>query len=315
MKWRSPADLGRFRIVPAQYTLTDYAARWVFIAVVGLVSLAGLSAVGVTVDIESLRPKLKLIALLVVFWGIYGAIGSRMQRAAVPAAILVDFCLSIIQLVVLIAAFVPLTYLAAAPGFPLLDGELSRLDALLFGFQWDTAARWVVGHPLLDVALQKAYFSGYPQLAAVLLLGSVSRPGDRNGDFIWQFGIAVLLTSAVFVFTPALGKVGHLGSAYTEALTAIRSGSWTVFDYTHAEGIITFPSFHTAVAVLLIYGVRRYYWALAVFIPLDALLIVATPTVGGHYLVDLPAGAIVAILAIFATRVLRQRITRFNMLA
>jgi hypothetical protein len=39
-------------------------------------------------------------------------------------------------------AFLPLSYLAAAPDFRLLDTELARLDVLLFGFEWDAAARW-----------------------------------------------------------------------------------------------------------------------------------------------------------------------------
>ena len=49
-----------------------------------------------------------------------------------------------------------LSYLAAAPDFRLLDTELARLDELLFGFEWDAAARWVADRPMLDQVLRAA---------------------------------------------------------------------------------------------------------------------------------------------------------------
>jgi hypothetical protein len=101
--------------------------------------------------------------------------------------------LSILQLVVALKAFTPLTYLAAASGYPLVDGALTRLDAMLFGFEWYAEANWVAQHPTLDWLLLRAYFSLYYQGALVFLIGSVSRPGDRNGEIIWQFCFSRLL--------------------------------------------------------------------------------------------------------------------------
>ena len=62
-----------------------------------------------------------------------------------------------------------------------------------------------------------------------------------------------------------------------------------------------------AEAILFVYAMRRQRLALAVFVPLNVLLLAATPTVGGHYLVDLSAGAIIAVASIAVTRVLRRR--------
>jgi hypothetical protein len=218
-----------------------------------------------------------------------------------------DFLQSGLQVMAMMLAFLPLSYLAAVPDFPLIDTELARLDVLLFGFEWDAAARWVADRPMLDQVLQAEYFSAAYQAIAVLLIGSITHPTDRNGEFFWLFGIGLILTCAVFVFTPAVGKVGHVGG-YIETLTTIRSGLWTVLDYSRAEGIVTFPSFHATLSILLVYVVRRQPWVLAVFVPLNVLLIAATPTVGGHYLVDLPAGAIIAVASIVATRTLRRRL-------
>jgi len=221
-------------------------------------------------------------------------------------AVVADLLLSFFQLIVALKVLAPLTYLAAASGYPLIDGTLTKLDAILFGFEWNVEADWVANHPALDWLLQQAYFSLYYQAALVFLIGSVSRPGDRNGEIIWQFCISLVLTCAVFVFTPALGHVAHIGTGWMKTLMMIRNGEWAALDFSHIEGIISFPSFHTTLAILLVYAVRRHRWALAILVPLNMLLIVATLSVGGHYLVDLPAGAAVAVISIAATRLLRQ---------
>ncbi len=183
----------------------------------------------------------------------------------------------------------------------------------MFGFDWNAEANWVANHPTLDWLLQQAYFSLYYQGALVFLIGSVSRPGDRNGEIIWQFCISLVLTCAIFVFTPAFGHIAHAGTDWLKTLMMIRNGEWTTFDFSHVEGIISFPSFHTTLAILLVYAVRHHRWALAVMVPLNLLLIVATLSVGGHYLVDLPAGAAVAFVSIVATRLLRRRLAQYRL--
>jgi hypothetical protein len=288
------------------FALTDNAARWVFIATTGFVSVAGLQALGVAVEWQSLQLKLSFFALLLGFSMTYGVIGAQVPRLARPTAIVSDLCLSLLQFLVAVSVFLPLTYLAATPAFPLLDAELAKLDTILFGFEWDTAAQWVAAQPLLEWLLVKAYFSFNWQIFAVLLIGSFTRPGDSNGEFIWQFFIGIIVASAVFVFTPALGKIGHAGTGYLQILTDLRGGLWRVFDYDKLDGIVTFPSFHTTAAILLVYAVRQHGWALAVFVPINVLMIASTPMIGGHYLVDLPGGVVVAVAAIAITKVIRK---------
>jgi hypothetical protein len=252
-------------------------------------------------------PLFERPALFLVFALAYSAVGRRIPRLALPMRVASDFLQSGLQVMAIMFAFLPLSYLAAVPDVPLIDTELARLDVLLFGFEWDATARWLADRPMLDQVLQAAYFSAAYQAIAVLLIGSIAHPTDRNGEFFWPFGIGLILTCAVFVFAPALGKVGHVGG-YIDTLTTIRSGLWTVLDYSRAEGIITFPSFHATLAILFVYAVRRHRLVLVVFVPLNVLLIAATPTVGGHFLVDLPAGVIVAVASIAVTRALRRRL-------
>jgi PAP2 superfamily len=284
--------------------------RWVCLAAVGITVMAGLRLLTISVSVDPLISQLEWPALLLVFVLAYWLLAARLPHLAVPIAIVTDFLLSVLQVQIAMIVLLPLTYLAAIPAFPLLDDNLASLDTLLFGSDWDTTARWVSERAALERLLEWVYYSFSYQAAIVLLIGSITHPSDRNGDFIWSFVIAAMLTSAVFVFTPALGKVGHL--SYVEALTAIRGGHWNVLDYSSPQGIISFPSFHTSVGILFVYTARRHLWALAVLIPLNLLLIAAALPIGGHYLVDLPAGAAVAVASIVATRVIQHRLPAPN---
>jgi membrane-associated phospholipid phosphatase len=264
---------------------------------------------------ESLWAAIEVDILIVIFAAIYGIVGAQAPSIGWSTAVVSDLLLSIVQLSVAFKALTPLTYLAAASGYPLVDTALTKLDAILFGFDWNVEANWGANRPALDWLLRHAYASIYYQGALVFLVGSVSRPGDRNGEIIWQFCISLILTCTIFVFTPALGHVAHIGTDWMKTLMMIRNGEWADFDFAHVEGIISFPSFHTTLAILLVYGARHHRWLLAVLAPLNMILIAATLSVGGHYLVDLPAGAAVAFISIAATRLLRQQLDRFRLRA
>ncbi len=65
-------------------------------------------------------------------------------------------------------------------------------------------------------------------------------------------------------------------------------------------GMIAFPSFHVAWAVLTTYAalpVRRLFWAVAA---LNVLVVASTVLLGWHYLVDVPAGLLLGALSLYA---------------
>ena len=294
--------------VPASRPLlSDNGARWAVIAIAGLISAAGLRRLDIAIVWGPLWSAIEFDIVLLLCVAIYTLAGAWAPRLGTSTAVVSDLLLSLLQLSLALKAFTPLTYLAAAAGYPLVDGALTRFDSAL-GFDWYAEANWVASHPAVDWLLRHAYFSLYYQGALVLVIGSLSRPGDRNGEIIWLFCISLALTCAIFVFTPALGHVAHIGTGWMTTLMMIRSGEWTALDFSHVEGIISFPSFHTTLAILLVYAVRQHRWALAALVPLNMLLIVATLSVGGHYLVDVAAGAAVAAVSIAATRRLRRRL-------
>ena len=283
----------------------DYLARWMLVAVVGAIAALWMTALGIGFDLDSELPALGFSALLLGLVAIYRMVAMRLPRLGGPVAVVNDLMLSLVQVLAIISVFLPLTYLAATTDFPLLDQRLAAVDAACFGFDWDTAAAWVRARPWLDDALQAAYGTIYWQGAVVLALGSLTRTGERNGEALWLFAVSLAITIAVFCFTPVLGKLGNVGDGQIVAMTAIRGGQLTVFTYDNVQGIIGFPSFHTTLAIILTYCARRQLWVLALAAPLNAVMLIGVPTVGGHYLTDLVGGAAVAGIAILIVRRLR----------
>ncbi len=287
----------------------DYAVRWAVVAGVGVVAQVGLHAFGVSLVAESAWPTALAVGRCLLVVAGFIAFGWAVPRLAHTTAIPVDLTLSAIQLFVLVQAFLPISYLAAAlgAGFPPLDDTLSRLDRTLFGYDWDAVAQWLAGRTTIEWVLSTAYFSMPVQAAVLVGLGSIVRPGRQNSEFVWIAITAMALTTAVFVFTPAMGKGGHV-AAYLGVLNDIRSGRWTVFDYSRAQGIVTFPSFHTTLALVFVYLAGRVHrWALAVFAPLNAVMLLSIPPIGGHYLIDVAGGGVVAAASVVVVRLARRR--------
>ncbi len=74
-------------------------------------------------------------------------------------------------------------------------------------------------------------------------------------------------------------------------LLQIRSDELRVLPPTFGEGLVGFPRFHAISAVLNIWAgwpLRR--WRIAI-LPVNLMMLAATPVFGGHYLVDVLAGA------------------------
>jgi hypothetical protein len=180
-----------------------------------------LIALRVSVNFGAILPKLEFLCIPLVLSAVYSGVGNKTPRLIYPIAVATDYFLSLFQLLVAMTALLPLTYLAATTGFPLVDDSLVRLDAMV-GFDWNSAAQWVSERPMLDSIFVRAYFSIPYQAAVIFLIGSFKL--ERNGELIWLFIISGVITCVIFSFTPATGKLGHLGSGYLNLLMEIRRG-------------------------------------------------------------------------------------------
>ncbi|MDJ1159486.1 phosphatase PAP2 family protein [Chelatococcus sp. SYSU_G07232] len=75
-----------------------------------------------------------------------------------------------------------------------------------------------------------------------------------------------------------------------------------MFDLRKVEGIVTFPPFHTVLAILTAYACRDVRPLFVAAVLLNALVIVSTLPEGGHHLVDIMAGALIAGVTIIGVR-------------
>ena len=125
-----------------------------------------------------------------------------------------------------------------------------------------------------------------------------------------------MVTTCTSVLVPAIGVYGTLGltasdfpnfepQGYYDTLRdapLLRAGSLHALSLSQLVGVLTFPSFHAASAVLYIWALWRVRWLSLFLVPCNIAMIASTPVGGGHYLVDVMAGIAVAAAAIVAAR-------------
>ena len=142
-------------------------------------------------------------------------------------------------------------------GRPLIDWRLVAADHVL-GLHVPDIISWVSRHPWADRLLGMSYDTLLAQTAAVVIVLGLC--GDRRQleTFVLRFMFAALVMLGIFMLFPAEGPFAAYGyepsasqARYLEHLHALRAGTMHTITYSEAEGLITFPSFHTAWAVLL----------------------------------------------------------------
>lgn len=207
-------------------------------------------------------------------------------------------CSNAALLVAFQAAGAMLSYLVTSTGAPLVDGSLAAWDRAL-GFDWIACWRWFEAHPGIRAALKHAYYSGLVQLMAVVLVLGMTGRAAQLAEFMRLFILATLVTIAFSGLWPAAGAWKHyaVGTAFDLASIShfepLRSGVLREISLGAAQGLISFPSLHAAMAVLLAHSMRRTR-LFPVFAVLNAAMLVSTPIEGGHYLVDVLAGVALA---------------------
>jgi membrane-associated phospholipid phosphatase len=72
------------------------------------------------------------------------------------------------------------------------------------------------------------------------------------------------------------------------------------------------PSYHTVMALLIAYAFRRTGVVGYVIAALNAAMLLSIPSIGGHYLVDVLAGGVLAFAAITVWRATHRVFSRYH---
>jgi membrane-associated phospholipid phosphatase len=205
-------------------------------------------------------------------------------------------------------------YLATTAALPLQDARLAALDQAL-GFDWLQFLAITNSSPAISWVLVAAYHSAFPQVLVLYLLLSFSRRERRLAEFLTLLSLTSVVTGALILFAPAAGAYAHFAPArelfdgfssnagmwHYETLTTLRTQAPSL-DFTKIEGLVTFPSYHTVLAIIMAYAFRGFRFIALPAVILNSIMIISTLPEGGHYLVDIIGGAIVALAGIGVVR-------------
>lgn len=202
-------------------------------------------------------------------------------------------------------------YLATANSRPLQDAELAALDAAL-GFDWKSFHALVNG-PLASTVLIWTYHFLGPQLILIYLLHIARADEGKAMEVNAMTAVSSVFVAVGMALWPAAGAYAHYvaepgnftaaaGMWHYDELVALRSGQPFVFSFEKTEGLTTFPSFHTALGIMLTYSVRKWRVLQIAIGIVNALMIVGTLPEGGHHLVDVIAGAAIGVASIVIVR-------------
>jgi membrane-associated phospholipid phosphatase len=229
--------------------------------------------------------------------------------------------ISTAQVVAFAAVGAPLSYLAASADLPLHDHALAAVDDAL-GLDWMAMLAWMNRAPLVFELLRPIYLSLTLQMTMVVLCLAYSGRLAAVRVYTLAFVLAALASIAISALLPAAGAWPHYAPSPADSPHVLPtvSTSWPVFyglrDGTFrslvavgSEGIITFPSLHAALAVIVLGALWPVPVVRWLFLVLEALMLVATPIDGSHYFIDVLAGVVLAALCLIAARAIVARLS------
>ncbi len=289
--------------------------NWRVIAAMGIVLGLGLVAMGLSIEPAALAVVAGIAAL-------YGASGwYHLHRKTNPDPKMLLMLTSIGQLIFIVTFMGPLTYVGGALNFPLQDQLFLAIDRAL-GIDPKMLLEFFNARPDWTAWLEAGYgMIKWPLLGTPIILGMTGRL-LRLQTFVMAFALALIATLVIAAFVPAIGTYYGLGIAAASMpnldthiyalqlhdIPALRDGSLRSLELFKLAGIVSFPSFHAASALL-------YAWALwpvrgfGQFVStLCAMMLVATPVVGAHYFIDVLGGMAVAAAAIWISRRIAARL-------
>jgi hypothetical protein len=284
-------------------------ANWIVIGAMG-------AALGLGILFTNFSIEQSGLMVAVGYVGIYGGFAHANARSPVRRDPQVMFVLGgTAQIVLITAIMAPLTYVAAAMNMPMQDSNLLAIDRAL-GFDWAAYVRFVDAHATLASWLNSGYaMIRWPIFAIPVILAAL-RQYRRIEEFTFAFGVALAATTIISALIPAIGVYQEIGldpatlkhvnvNAYLDQLRDLpltRDGVLRHLDLMGLGGIVTFPSFHAASALLYAWALWPLRWWRPVIVLINGVMLAATPIDGGHYFVDLIAGTAIAVAAIMAAK-------------
>jgi membrane-associated phospholipid phosphatase len=231
-----------------------------------------------------------------------GAFYDRTRRSAALARLGYAIALS----TTLGEATLVATYVIGVGGRPFQTEILSRMDAA-FGFSWPVWSSWVAARPMFAAVLTSIYAMHLAATAATVGILAF-RTVDGATRFLRAFCLAFAMVALGELLLPSLTSTPHAPSNVVRL--SLRDGSFSTLDLSHMLGIVCFPSMHAVLGVLVPIALWRFRaWRIPLVV-YGIGMCVATISEGGHHLVDVLSGAIVAFAVACVTALSSAAIAR-----
>lgn len=187
---------------------------------------------------------------------------------------------------------------------PFIDPLLHRSDQMI-GVDLTALIGWIARADWLPRLLAIAYDASFPLLFATALVFAWTGRARQAWELCGIFNVCLLAATVSSAIIPAVGAFHFLaigegvrallppgsGIYHLEHLFALREAESFVIDPTRLAGVATFPSFHTALALMTAAAWRDVPRVRAAMFAWQGLVVISTIPIGGHYVVDLIAGA------------------------
>lgn len=238
-----------------------------------------------------------------------------------PDAHISSLLAAVLQMILFTCAGALLNYLGLYAHRPSVDGVLAQMDAAL-GLDWLAYVQYVKANPFMSAALTFAYESSQMQMIVCLILLAYCGFWQRLQIFMFAYMIAALITIGVWVIFPNMGALQFhyvqglpmprvlmsTSLAEVQKLVSLMKGHIPPLYFNDMIGLIGCPSFHTVMALLVVYALYPIPYINVAFIILNIFVLISVPADGGHNFVDVLAGAFVSVMAWrVASYVLNQR--------
>ncbi|MBU6475041.1 MAG: phosphatase PAP2 family protein [Alphaproteobacteria bacterium] len=294
--WKRLKDWKETRIGTVTWS-PNTRAIWTVIALLALVNAVGLEVQGLSLVLRALFANVAAVAIILCISFVYTYIRPRPRIAEMThmtAIILAFTCGAAI-----------FSYIVATVHRPLVDAALVAGDRAL-GLDWLAGYKWVMAHPYTHAALLLAYATLIPQLLLVVFTLNFHGLCARGWEAIWLLVVSCVGCVVASGVWPAEGAFGYyhvdFDRAYVQVFLGLHDGAIKTIGNQPIQGIIQFPSFHVALAILLTYAARGRPWLFTLLLEINILLFLSTPAIGGHHFADVWGGVVLALLSIWFVR-------------
>ena len=225
---------------------------------------------------------------------------------------LLDSALTLLWAVLLRMIIPLLVRVAARLRMPLQDSFFGRADEHL-GVSAPAIVAWA-SHHWLGSVLNRSYAWVVILLPLAVLLPVLAGRLKYAKEFLVANLISFAIGIPLFALLPAVGPWRYFHIPPTQAQTAFCEGPLLALRLpgtyvlgSQEAGIVCFPSFHVAWAILIaaaLWGFRSLRIPIAL---VSGMVILSTMTTGWHYFADVLGGILLAVISIVLAKSLAQR--------